>query len=127
MVLVWPLLMLEAVKFDGFRFLVWTTVSQIWTYLAATYIVIVPLYEEVREVYGQYLVNKAQRERHMPRSARQRSARPRGPGAPLGNTPFPGMSRPQSQDSLGSRGLTPPGLAIHPPSAASSDQAQKRY
>ena len=83
MVLVWPLIMLEAVKFDGFRFLVWTTVSQIWTYLAAAYIVIVPLYEEVREVYGQYLVNKAQRERHMPRSARQRSARARGPGAPV--------------------------------------------
>ena len=29
------------------RFFVWTTVSQVWTFLAAAYIVIVPLFEEV--------------------------------------------------------------------------------
>ena len=29
------------------RFVVWTTVSQVWTFLAAAYIVIVPLFEEV--------------------------------------------------------------------------------
>ena len=27
--------------------MVWTTVSQVWTFLAAAYIVIVPLFEEV--------------------------------------------------------------------------------
>ena len=31
------------------RFFVWTTVSQVWTFLAAAYIVIVPLFEEVTQ------------------------------------------------------------------------------
>ena len=91
MILIWPLLMLEAIKLDEtryhpvkcpppivrencvnfpkqkgervywvfkhtvtkieddipLRFVLWTTVSQVWTFLAAAYIVIVPLFEEV--------------------------------------------------------------------------------
>jgi len=72
MILIWPLLMLEAIKLDETRFFVWTTVSQVWTFLAAAYIVIVPLFEEVKEVYGQYLLNKSMEQQHIPRSARAR-------------------------------------------------------
>ena len=36
------------------RFLIWTAISQIWTFLAAAYIIIVPMFEEVKELYGQY-------------------------------------------------------------------------
>ena len=37
------------------RFLTWTGVSQTWTFLAAAYIIVVPLFEEIKEVYTQYL------------------------------------------------------------------------
>jgi hypothetical protein len=37
------------------RFLIWTGISQTWTFLAAAYIIIVPLFEEVKEVYTQYI------------------------------------------------------------------------
>ena len=36
--------------------MVWTTVSQVWTFLAAAYIVIVPLFEEVISDLHQYIV-----------------------------------------------------------------------
>ena len=71
MVLIWPLCMLETVVHDegGYhmlgilvtlfniagRFLIWTGISQTWTFLAAAYIIIVPLFEEGKEVYTQYL------------------------------------------------------------------------
>ena len=70
MVLIWPLCMLETVVHDegqahllwmlitwlhiSGRFLIWTGISQTWTFLAAAYIIIVPLFEEVKEVYTQY-------------------------------------------------------------------------
>ena len=37
------------------RFLIWTGISQTWTFLAASYIIVVPLFEEVRDIYYQYL------------------------------------------------------------------------
>ena len=55
MVLIWPLCMLESVVHDEGRFLIWTGVSQTWTFLAASYIIVVPLFEEVRDIYNQYL------------------------------------------------------------------------
>ena len=45
-------------KYDCFlagRFLIWTGVSQTWTFLAASYIIVVPLFEEIRDIYYQYL------------------------------------------------------------------------
>ena len=78
MVLIWPLCMLETVVHDegdddhmlgievtlfhiAGRFLIWTGISQTWTFLAAAYIIIVPLFEEGKEVYTQYL--KKQKEK----------------------------------------------------------------
>ncbi|XP_023321844.1 urea-proton symporter DUR3 [Eurytemora carolleeae] len=58
MVFVWPLLMLESVVQDQLRFLVWTGVSQAWTFGATFYIIVVPFVEEVIEVYGQYKKKK---------------------------------------------------------------------
>ena len=58
MVLIWPIAMLENVVQDQGRFLIWTGVSQTWTFLACAYIIVVPLAQEVMEVYGAAMETK---------------------------------------------------------------------
>ena len=59
---VWPGSMLATDILDKDGFTVWTTLSRGWAYVAAAFIVLVPLAQELRAVQKQLRKNKAEKE-----------------------------------------------------------------
>ncbi len=57
-VCVWPGTMLSLDVMDGYGFKVWTTLSRGWAFVAATFIIIVPLVQEVVAIKRQHSLNK---------------------------------------------------------------------
>ncbi|XP_078697358.1 uncharacterized protein LOC144925278 [Branchiostoma floridae x Branchiostoma belcheri] len=61
LVIVWPAGMLGVGVMNGAEFQHWVNVSQTWAFLAAAFLIIVPLVQEVMSIYNNYRVNKANR------------------------------------------------------------------
>merc|ERR1719187_453786 len=57
-VCIWPGSMLSTDILDKAGFLVWTTLSKGWAFVAAAFIIIVPFYQEVRAITRQVAKNK---------------------------------------------------------------------
>jgi Na+/proline symporter len=55
---IWPGSMLSVDVLDKHGFGVWTTLSRGWAFVAATFIVLVPLFQEVRAILKQFKKNK---------------------------------------------------------------------
>ncbi|XP_059096801.1 uncharacterized protein LOC131891278 isoform X2 [Tigriopus californicus] len=55
---IWPGSMLSVGIFDLTQFNIWTIVSRGWAFIAATFIVIVPFYQEIRAIILQHQLNK---------------------------------------------------------------------
>lgn len=55
---IWPGSMLSLDVMDLYGFKIWTTLSRGWAYVAATFIIIVPLFQEVHAIWRQYKLNK---------------------------------------------------------------------
>ena len=53
-VCVWPGSMLSVDVMDGFGFAVWTTLSRGWAFVAAAFIIIIPLVQEIYAIHRQY-------------------------------------------------------------------------
>merc|ERR1711988_1447342 len=53
-VCVWPGSMLSIDVMSGFGFLVWTTLSRWWAFVASTFIILVPLIQEVHAIWRQH-------------------------------------------------------------------------
>jgi Na+/proline symporter len=58
-VCIWPGCMLSIDILDLSGFNVWTTMSRGWAFVAAAFIIIVPMYQEVRAIFKQTAKNKA--------------------------------------------------------------------
>jgi len=58
---IWPGSMLSVDILDKYGFGVWTTLSRGWAFVAATFIILVPLYQEVRAISRQFNKNKAEK------------------------------------------------------------------
>jgi len=58
-VCIWPGSMLSTDILDLYGFNVWTTMSRGWAFVAAAFIIIVPMYQEVNQVIKQVARNKA--------------------------------------------------------------------
>ncbi|KAI8500378.1 hypothetical protein Bbelb_219440 [Branchiostoma belcheri] len=59
LVIIWPAGMLGVGVMNGAEFQHWVNVSQTWAFLAAAFLIIVPLVQEVMSIYNNYRVNKA--------------------------------------------------------------------
>ena len=57
-VCIWPGSMLSIDILDEYGFNIWTTLSRGWAFVAATFIIIVPFYQEVRAIIRQFNKNK---------------------------------------------------------------------
>jgi len=57
-VCVWPGSMLSVDVMDGFGFAVWTTLSRGWAFVAAAFIIIIPLVQEIYAIHRQYRLNQ---------------------------------------------------------------------
>merc|ERR1719305_818801 len=59
-VCIWPgsMLSIDMLDFSGFN--AWTIISRVWAFSAATFIIVVPLVQEVRAIYKQHQSNKAE-------------------------------------------------------------------
>merc|ERR1719500_2342969 len=57
-VCIWPGCMLSIDILDLSGFNVWTTMSRGWAFVAAAFIIIVPMYQEVRAIFKQTAKNK---------------------------------------------------------------------
>ena len=57
-ILIWPGSMLTSEVLTATGFGVWTMVSRIWALIAATFIIIVPLVQEVMAIWRQHRRNK---------------------------------------------------------------------
>lgn len=59
-VCIWPgsMLSIDMLDFSGFN--AWTIISRVWAFSAATFIIVVPLFQEVRAIYKQHQSNKAE-------------------------------------------------------------------
>lgn len=57
-VCVWPGSMLSIDVMTNFGFLAWTTLSRGWAFVAATFIILVPLVQEVLAIWRQHKLNK---------------------------------------------------------------------
>merc|ERR1719414_2135480 len=53
-VCIWPGSMLSIDVMDIYGFLVWTTLSRGWAFIAATFIILVPLIQEIHAIWRQY-------------------------------------------------------------------------
>eukprot|EP00058_Branchiostoma_floridae_P025995 XP_002611485.1 hypothetical protein BRAFLDRAFT_63880 [Branchiostoma floridae] len=58
LVIIWPAGMLGVGVMNGSEFQHWVNVSQTWAFLAAAFVIIVPLVQEVVSIYKNYQVNK---------------------------------------------------------------------
>ena len=58
-VFIWPgsMLTIEVMDLTGFQ--VWTTSSRTWAFIAATFIILVPLIQEVNAVLNQIKINQS--------------------------------------------------------------------
>ena len=57
-VCIWPGSMLSIDVMTNFGFLAWTTLSRGWAFVAATFIILVPLVQEVHAIWRQHKLNK---------------------------------------------------------------------
>merc|ERR1719400_2161286 len=57
-VCIWPGSMLSVDVMNSYGFAVWTTLSRGWAFVAATFIIIVPLVQEVYAIWRQYRLNQ---------------------------------------------------------------------
>ena len=62
-VCVWPGSMLSIDVMSGFGFLVWTTLSRCWAFVASTFIIVVPLVQEVVAIWRQHNSNQREKAR----------------------------------------------------------------
>merc|ERR1712228_189595 len=53
-VCIWPGSMLSIDVMDIYGFLVWTTLSRGWAFIAATFIILVPLIQEIHAIWRQH-------------------------------------------------------------------------
>lgn len=60
-VCVWPGSMLSIDVMSGFGFLVWTTLSRWWAFVASTFIIVVPLVQEVYAIWRQHKSNQREK------------------------------------------------------------------
>ena len=60
-VCVWPGSMLSIDVMSGFGFLVWTTLSRWWAFVASTFIIVVPLVQEVYPIWRQHKSNQREK------------------------------------------------------------------
>jgi len=56
-VCIWPGSMLSIDVMDIYGFLVWTTLSRGWAFIAATFIILVPLIQEIHAIWRQHNIN----------------------------------------------------------------------
>ena len=56
-VCVWPGSMLSVDVMSGYGFLIWTTLSRSWAFIAATFIILVPLIQEIHAIVKQHQTN----------------------------------------------------------------------
>jgi len=59
-IVIWPASMIAAHPLDAGGFLAWTTLSRGWGFVAAAFIIIVPLAQELYAIISQWRKNKAQ-------------------------------------------------------------------
>merc|ERR1712226_1784232 len=57
-VCIWPGSMLSVDVMEGFGFAVWTTLSRGWAFVAAAFIIIIPLVQEIHAIHRQYKLNQ---------------------------------------------------------------------
>lgn len=68
--------MLSIDVMDSYGFLVWTTLSRGWAFVAATFIILVPLIQEVYAIWRQHNLNQQQSQQpQSPSSGSERSKR----------------------------------------------------
>eukprot|EP00058_Branchiostoma_floridae_P027351 XP_002612842.1 hypothetical protein BRAFLDRAFT_67210 [Branchiostoma floridae] len=59
LVILWPAGMLAVGVMNGGQFQHWVNVSQSWAYIAAAFLILVPLIQEIVSVRRQYIINKS--------------------------------------------------------------------
>ncbi|XP_035669047.1 urea-proton symporter DUR3-like [Branchiostoma floridae] len=59
LVILWPAGMLAVGVMNGGQFQHWVNVSQSWAYIAAAFLILVPLIQEIVSVRRQYVINKS--------------------------------------------------------------------
>jgi len=62
-VCIWPGSMLSVDVMDLFGFQVWTTLSRGWAFIAATFIILVPLIQEIHAIWRQHNLNLKEKEK----------------------------------------------------------------
>jgi len=70
-VCIWPGCMLSIDILDLTGFNVWTTMSRGWAFVAAAFIIIVPMYQEVRAIFKQIAKNKEDKRREEENSTQE--------------------------------------------------------